>query len=111
MFCYEIVYINNFGSLPAVQYRYPCRVIKIRVSGDNYTSFNSVADPYPGSDAFLTPGWVKNPDPGRTIRIIFPRAWKSFFGLKLKYLYYLMRIRDGKNSDLGTGINIPDPQH
>ncbi len=22
-----------------------------------------------------------------------------------------MRIRDGKNSDLGSGINIPDPQH
>jgi len=56
MFCYEIVYINNFGSLPAVQYRYPCRVIKIRVLGDNYTSFNSVADPDPGSVAFLTTG-------------------------------------------------------
>jgi hypothetical protein len=22
-----------------------------------------------------------------------------------------IRIRDGKNSDLGPGINIPDPQH
>jgi hypothetical protein len=22
-----------------------------------------------------------------------------------------IRIRDGKNSDPGTGINIPDPQH
>jgi hypothetical protein len=42
-----------------------------------------------------------------------------FFGLK--YLNSLMRIRDpgwrqfgsgiGKKSDLGSGINIPDPQH
>jgi hypothetical protein len=37
----------------------------------------------------------------------------------LKYLNSLMRIwdgnrvriRDGKKSDLGSGINIPDPQH
>jgi hypothetical protein len=43
----------------------------------------------------------------------------NFFGLK--YLNSLMRIqgpgwekiriRDGKNSDPGSGINIPDPQH
>jgi hypothetical protein len=58
MFCYEIVYINNFGSPPAVQYRYPCRVIKIQVSG------KKVADP--GSGALLSrdPGWEKNQDPG-----------------------------------------------
>jgi hypothetical protein len=41
--------------------------------------------------------------------------------LGLKYLNSLMRIRDGKNSDPGcgmeensdpgSGINIPDPQH
>jgi hypothetical protein len=55
--------------------------------------FNSVADPNPGSGAFFTPGsgirdglkvririwdpgWVKckDPDPGSTTRIIFPRA-------------------------------------
>jgi hypothetical protein len=36
----------------------------------------SVADPAPGSDAFLTPGWVKNQDqdPGLKSRIKFPRA-------------------------------------
>jgi hypothetical protein len=38
-----------------------------------------------------------------------------FFG-GLKYLNSLMRIRDGDSSDpgwkkLGSGINIPDPQH
>jgi hypothetical protein len=47
----------------------------------------SVADPDPGSVAFLTPGSGirdgKNPDPGRTTRIIFPRAQKPFFGLKI----------------------------
>jgi hypothetical protein len=70
----------------------------------------------PGSGAFLTPGsgirflfdpgircffdpwirdpgWVKSqdPDPGWTCRIIFPRSWKQFFGLK--YFSSLMRIR------------------
>ncbi len=39
---------------------------------------------------------------------------KHFF--RLKYLNSLMRIRDGNNSDpgwkkVGSGINIPDPQH
>jgi hypothetical protein len=34
---------------------------------------------------------------------------KMFFGLKS--LNSLMRIRDGKTSDPGSGINIPDPQH
>ncbi len=32
----------------------------------------SVADPDPGSGAFLTPGWVKTQD---------PRAFKQFWGL------------------------------
>jgi hypothetical protein len=38
-------------------------------------------------------GWVeiKHPDPG----------WRQFGS----------RIRDGKKSDSGSGINIPDPQH
>ncbi len=34
---------------------------------------------------------------------------EKFFGLK--YLNSLMWIWDGKNSDMGSGINIPDPQH
>jgi hypothetical protein len=52
-------------------------------------------------------------------QIIFPRAQKPFFGVKI--LNSLMRIRDPgckksgildrKNSDLGSGIKIPDPQH
>jgi hypothetical protein len=42
---------------------------------------------------------------------------KHFFGFfGLKYLNSLMRIRDGDSSDpgwkkVGSGINIPDPQH
>jgi hypothetical protein len=64
----------------------------------------SVADPDPGSGAFLTPwirdqGWVKGK--------------KQFFGLK--YLNSLMQIQDPgwKKSDpgwkkIGSGINIPD---
>ncbi len=45
------------------------------------------------------PFWPWDPDPGWTTRIMFPRAKKQFFGLK--YLNSLMRIRDGKSSDLG----------
>ncbi len=62
----------------------------------------------------LDPGWVKNqdPDPVWATQIIFLRAYKQFFGLK--YLNFLMGIRDGKNLDpgwkkFGSGINIPDP--
>ena len=31
----------------------------------------------------LDPGWGKNPDPERPSQIIFPRAQKQFFGLKI----------------------------
>ncbi len=49
-------------------------------------------------------GWAKNqdPDPGWTTLTIFPRALNQFFGLK--YLNSLKRIRDGKNSDSGSGM-------
>jgi hypothetical protein len=61
------------------------------------------------------PEWVKIPDrirdeqPGSYFREL-----KKFLGLKC--LNYLMRIRDGNNSDpgwkkFGSGINILDPQH
>jgi hypothetical protein len=62
----------------------------------------SVADPDPVSSWPLDTGWVKSkdPDPGWTTWIIFPRAQKPFFGLK--YLNSLMRIRDGKKLDPGS---------
>jgi hypothetical protein len=86
----------------------------------------SVADPDQGSGAFLIPGsgmgrksasgsGMNNPDH------IF-QSLETIF-LRLKYLYFLMwipdpgwrqfgsGIRDGKKSDPGSGINIPDPQH
>jgi hypothetical protein len=34
---------------------------------------------------------------------------ETIFGLK--YLNSFMLIRDGKNSEPGSEINIPDPQH
>jgi hypothetical protein len=52
----------------------------------------------------------------------FPEPRNHFFGVKI-YLNSLMpirdpgwrqfgsRIQDGKKSDPGSGINIPDPQH
>ncbi len=54
----------------------------------------------------LDPGWVKkqDPDPGWKSRIIFPRAWKQFFGLKILEFF-------DADPDPGSGINIPDPQH
>ncbi len=70
---------------------------------------------------FLTPesgiGKKSRSGSGWTYRIRFPRA--KFFGFK--YFNSSMRIwiwesfwpwiRDGKNSDSESGINIPDPQH
>ncbi len=60
------------------------------------------------------PGWVKirirDPDPGWTTQIIFPRAYKQFFGLK--YLNFLMR-RSGSGIrnlfDPGSGIRDKHP--
>jgi hypothetical protein len=87
----------------------------------NVTRFiPSVADPGPGSGAFLTPGWVKNQhlDPGSGSAKNNPdhisESLEIFFGLK--YFISLMRIRDGKKFGSGmeksiSGINIPDPQH
>ncbi len=71
------------------------------------------------------PEWVKIKnriqDAGWTSRIILSRALKQFFGLKiLKFCdahpdpgsrIFLTRDPGWKNSDLGSGINIPDPQH
>ncbi len=91
-----------------------------------------VADP--GSGAFLTlgSGMSKKSRSGSGIRIRNEHSGSylrelrtNFLGL-LRYLNYLMRIwiwepesffflgsgiRDGQNSDPGSGINIPDPQH
>ncbi len=61
------------------------------------------------------PGWVKNqdPNPGSGSGINNPdhisESLKNIFWVKI--LKSLMRIRDGKNSDPGSGMNIPDPQH
>jgi hypothetical protein len=52
---------------------------------------------------------MKNPDYIR-------RAWKHFFKFfdadpGFGWKKFGSRIRDGKNSDPGSGINILDPQH
>jgi hypothetical protein len=66
----------------------------------------SVADPDPGSSAFLIPGsgirdpgWVKSQD--------------LDLGSGLNNPDHISGIRDGKKSYLGSviGKNIPDPQH
>jgi hypothetical protein len=56
----------------------------------------NVADPDPGSGAFLTPPGsgildgekIRIRDPGRTSQIIFPRALKKFLELKILKLLY-----------------------
>jgi hypothetical protein len=69
----------------------------------------SVADPDPETGAFLTPesGMGKKSGSGSRIWDEQPRSYflelrNHFFGLK--YLNSLMRIRDGKNSDPGSGM-------
>jgi hypothetical protein len=50
---------------------------------------------------------MNNPDHISEIRkkiLGWDPGWKKF-GSEIE------GIRDGKNSDLGSGINIPDPQH
>jgi hypothetical protein len=62
---------------------------------------------------------IRDLDPGLTTRIIFPRAQEPFFWVKILKLFDAdpgsgrekIRIRDGKNSDPGSEMNIPDPQH
>jgi hypothetical protein len=84
--------------------------------------FCSVVDPDPGS------GMGKKSGSESGIRNVLPGSYflelRNHF-LELKYLNSLMRIRDGKNSDQGSGMeksrildpgsgirkNIPDPQH
>ncbi len=84
----------------------------------------------PGSDAFLTPGsGISKKSGSRSgIRIRDEQHGWYFLELKnhffaLKFLNSLMQIRDpgwkkfglgirdGKKSDPGSGINIPDPQY
>jgi hypothetical protein len=80
----------------------------------------------PGSGAFLTPGsgtrdpgWLKKSRFGSGILIwdehpgsYFRELKETIFGLKyfnsLMRMRMRLRIRDGKNSDPGSGINIPD---
>jgi hypothetical protein len=95
-----------------------------------YIVHSSVADPDPGSGiGYLFDPWIRDPGWKKvSIRIrdeqpgsYFLELFLLFWGLK--YLNSLMRIRDpgwrqfgsgirdGKKSDPGSGINIPDPQH
>jgi hypothetical protein len=49
---------------------------------------------------------------GMNSRIIFPRAWKQFFGIKiLKFFDGKIRIRDLGWKKFGSGMFIPDPQY
>ncbi len=103
--------------------RYPFRILRpLAKISSRFGSVvtNSVADPDPGSGAFLTPVSgirirIRDEQPGSYFR----ELKNKFFGLK--YLNSLMRIRDGKkfgsgirdgkNSDPGSRINLPEPQH
>ncbi len=62
------------SSLPRLSYRH------VRCSNKNSVLRIRIGDPVPFWP--LDPGWVKNqdPDPGWTTRVIFPRAYKQFFG-------------------------------
>jgi hypothetical protein len=88
--------------------------IKICFQYRNPTINIIVADP--------DPGWVgiksgsgsgmNNPDH-------ISESLETFFGVKILKFFDAdpgsrmekIRIRDGKNSDQGSGITIPDPQH
>jgi hypothetical protein len=94
--------------------------IKMGGGGGSTSSWiaSSVAGPDPGSGVFLTPGSgmgknrirIRDTYPGRTTRIISD-SLKPIF--ELKYLNYLMRIRDPGWKKFGSGmenIRIRDPE-
>jgi hypothetical protein len=64
----------------------------------------SVADPDPGSGAFLNPGsGIRNGQPGSYFR-------------ELRNIFFAVKILKFLNADpgwkkIGSEINIPDPQH
>jgi hypothetical protein len=73
--------------------------------------YGNVADPDPGSGAFLAPGFgIRGEQPGS----YFLELRNIFWGLKYAdpgFGIETARIRDGKKSDPGSGINTSDPQH
>ncbi len=68
----------------------------------------SVADPESGIRYLFDP-WIR--DPGSRMNNLdnISEILETIFWVR--NLISLLRIRDGKNSDPGSGINIPDPQH
>jgi hypothetical protein len=91
-----------------------------------------VADPDRGSgirclfDPWIRdPGWAKHqdPDPGSETGMNNPdhisESLETIFWVKILKFFYAdpesgmekIQIRDQKNSDPGSGINIPDPHH
>jgi hypothetical protein len=76
--------------------------------------------PYPGSGAFVTPGSGMGKKLGSRFGMnnqdhIFESLetyfWVKIFDADPGSGMEKIRIRDGKNSDPASGINIPDPQH
>jgi hypothetical protein len=84
---------------------------------------DSVADPDPGSGAFLTPGsrigkksgsgsGMNNRDHNsESLKTIFWVSTLKFFDVDPGSGMEKIRIRDGKKSDPRSGTNIPGPQH
>jgi hypothetical protein len=99
--------------------------------GSNFTSACSVADPDPGSgigcifDPWIRdPGWekvsirIRDEQPGSYF-LELRNHFFAFFGVKILKFFdedpgsgmETVRIRDPGWKKVGSGINIPDPQH
>jgi hypothetical protein len=86
-----------------------------------YGFYCSVAYPNSGSGAFLTPGSgmgkKSGSGSGMNNQDHISESLKNFIWVKILKFFDVdpgwkklkSRIRDGKKSDLGSGINIPDP--
>jgi hypothetical protein len=55
--------------------------------------------------------WIRDEQPGSYFRELRNINILKFFDADPGSGIEKMRIRDGKNSERGSGINIPDPQH
>jgi hypothetical protein len=93
------------------------------------TLANSVADPGSGIGCLFDP-WIRDPGWKKvSIRIRDEQPGSYFLELRNQFFWFFgvkihkffdddpgsgmetVRIRDGKKSHPGSGINIPDPQH
>ncbi len=108
MDCPQVWIVPRYGLSPGTGMDCPQVWIRSGLStGSRHQCCGSgIRDPRSGAFCAFFLGMGKKSGSGMSISVLFPRAQEPFLlGLKM------LKDRYGKNSDPGSGINIPDPQH